>query len=142
MSITMYIPIAVIVLSNVFYHICAKSTPDDLDPFASLTLTYFVGAVISAATYYVIHRGGNIFMELKASNWTSWILGVAIVGLELGNIFMYKAGWDISTGQIVQSSILAVALIAVGFFAYQEQITLTKAAGIVICMVGLYFINK
>ena len=55
---------------------------------------------------------------------------------------MYKAGWNISTGQIVYSSILAICLIIVGCTFYHETITGTKIAGILICMVGLYFINK
>jgi multidrug transporter EmrE-like cation transporter len=30
----------------------------------------------------------------------------------------------------------------VGFFLYKEQLSLSKIAGVVICLVGLYFINK
>ena len=41
-------PIALVVLSNVIYQICAKSIPRDIDPFASLTVTYAVGAIASA----------------------------------------------------------------------------------------------
>ena len=52
-------PIALVVLSNTVYQICAKSVP----------------------------------------------------GLEAGWLFAYKAGWQVSTGFIVQSAILAVVLI-------------------------------
>lgn len=37
-------PLALVVLSNVFYQISAKSVPDAMNPFASLTITYLVGA--------------------------------------------------------------------------------------------------
>lgn len=43
----MYLPVLIVVLSNTFYNICTKSTPEDLNPFASLSITYLVGAVIS-----------------------------------------------------------------------------------------------
>ena len=135
-------PIALIVLSNTFYHICSKSTPEDVNPLASLTVTYLIGAVISGALYFLLNRGGNLFAEYRRMNWTSVVLGLAIVGLECGNLYMYKVGWSISTGQLVQSSILAVILIFVGYFAYQEQITLTKVLGILVCLAGLYLINK
>ena len=142
MNITMFIPIGIIVFSNIFYHICSKSTPDNVNPFASLTVTYLVGAVFSLILYFVIGKGGNLFAEYKNVNWTAFVLGLAIVGLEAGSIYMYKAGWNISTGQLVHSAILAIALIFIGIFFYKEQLTPSKIAGIIICMVGLFFINR
>ena len=52
-------PIALVVLSNVVYQICAKSNPRDIDPLASLTVTYAVGAIASAILYYVTNKGGH-----------------------------------------------------------------------------------
>ena len=69
-------------------------------------------------------------------------MGIAVVGLEAGFLYMYKAGWNVSTGQIISSAILAVVLIFVGYLFYHEAITFQKIIGIAICMVGLYFINK
>jgi len=138
----LYWPIALIVLSNVFYHLCSKSTPTEINPFASLTITYMIGAVFSGVMYFILNKGGNLLREYHNVNWSAFVLGLAIVGLEAGSIYMYKAGWNISTGQLVYSSILAIILILVGHFFYQEAITGTKIAGILICMVGLFFINK
>lgn len=137
----LYWPIALIVLSNVFYHVCSKSTPGDIHPFAALTVTYVVGAVASTILYFALNRGGSLLREYTHLNWSSFVLGLAIVGLEAGSIYMYKVGWNISTGQLVYSSILTVLLILIGYFFYREAITLRKLAGILICLVGLYFIN-
>lgn len=142
MKLSMYLPIALIVFSNIFYHICSKSIPEKLNPFASLTVTYLVGAAVSAILFFIFSKGGNLITELKNINWTTWVLGIAIVGLEAGSIYMYKAGWNISVGQLVHSAILAICLIFVGILFYKEHLTTTKAAGIAICMVGLFFINK
>lgn len=131
-----------IVLSNIFYHISSKSTPENINPFALLTVTYLIGAVISAILYFMLNKNGNLIHEYQHLNWSSLLLGVAIVGLEAGTIYMYKVGWNISTGQLVHSSILAVCLILIGYFFYREALTPTKLLGILICMVGLYFINK
>ena len=137
-----YWPIALIVLANIFYNICSKSIPAEVNPLASLTVTYLIGAAVSAGLYFALNRGGDLLREYRHLNWSSFVLGLAIVGLEAGSIYMYKAGWNISTGQLVYSSILAVALICIGYFFYHETITGTKLAGILICMVGLFFINK
>lgn len=135
-------PIALVVLANTVYQVCAKSVPDTMNPLASLTITYAVGAVFSLALYLLLNRGGNLLREYSRVNWAPFVLGLAIVGLEVGFIYAYKAGWTVSTASIVQSAFLAVALIAVGFLLYREAITWNKVVGIVICLIGLAFINK
>lgn len=137
-----YWPIALIVVSNIFYHVCSKSTPQAINPFAGLTVTYLVGACVSAVIYFITDRGGGVLVQLRQMNWTTFVLGLAIVGLEAGSVYMYKAGWAISTGQLVHSAILAICLIFVGRIFYGESLSLTKILGIAVCVVGLYLINR
>lgn len=142
MSFSMIWPIALIVLSNVFYNICSKETPSAIDPFAALTVTYIIGAVMSLVLYLTVNKGGDLIQEYKIINWSSFVLGISIVGLEAGSIYMYKAGWNISSGQIVHSIILAICLVIVGALIYHETITTTKVIGIVVCMFGLFLMNS
>ena len=134
-------PIALVVLSNTAYQICAKSAPTDMHPLAALTVTYLVGLVVSAAMYFLLNRDGSLLREYARLNWAPVALGVVIVGLEIGSIYAYKAGWPVSAFSIVQSAILGIALIFVGFLLYREAITWNKALGILLCLVGLGFIN-
>ncbi len=134
-------PIALVILSNVVYQICAKSVPKEINPFASLTVTYIVGALASAILYFVLERNGNLIKEYNKLNWAPFVLGIVIVGLETGWIYAYKAGWQVSTGFIVQSAVLAVMLLVVGFFLYHEAFTWNKVVGVIICLIGLVFIN-
>lgn len=135
-------PIAVIVLSNIFYNVCSKETPGGINPFAALTVTYVTGAVVSCVLYFVLNQGGNLLREYGSLNWSSFVLGLAVVGLEAGSIYMYQAGWNISSGQIVYSIILAICLIFVGVLAYHETISATKIVGVLVCILGLYLINR
>ena len=134
-------PIALVVASNVLYQICAKSVPEDMDPFASLTVTYLVGAVCSCILYFAMNRGGSLFREYSRLNWAPVVLGLVIVGLEVGFIFAYKAGWQVSVASIVQSAFLAAALLAVGHLLYREPLTWNKLVGILVCLAGLVLIN-
>lgn len=135
-------PIALVIFSNILYQICAKSVPDTMNPFASLTITYLVGAIISLILYFALNKDANLIREYSRANWAPFVLGIVIVGLEVGFIYAYKAGWPVSTAAIVQSSFLAVALIFVGLALYHEAITWNKVVGVAICLVGLGFINK
>ena len=134
-------PMALVVVSNIFYQICTKSVSKEIDPYASLIVTYLVGAAASAVLYFTLGSGGNLIKEYGKLNWVSFVLGIVIVGLEAGWIYAYKAGWQVSTGFIVQSAFLAAALLVVGFFLYHESLTWNKLVGVAICLIGLVFIN-
>ncbi len=134
-------PIALVVLSNTVYQMCAKGVPAEVSPFASLTVTYLVGALVTAILHFVTHPGENLIRQVAQMNWAPYVLGLVIVGLEVGWIYAYQAGWQVSTGSIVQAAFLAVMLILVGALVYREPITWNKIVGIVICLVGLVFIN-
>ena len=55
---------------------------------------------------------------------------------------MYKVGWEISVGNIVQAIFLALALLVVGILIYHESLTANKVIGIVACLVGIFFLNR
>ena len=135
-------PLLLVVASNTFYQLCAKSVPAELNPFASLTITYIVSAIASLLMFFIFRNGSTLAEEYKQLNWSSFLLGVVLVGLEAGCIFAYKNGWAVNSFQVVQGALLGVVLIFVGKLVFAEQITASKLVGIVICLVGLYFINK
>ena len=134
-------PIALVVLSNTLYQVCAKSVPGGMNPLASLTVTYLVGTIISCVLYFILNRDANLLREIRLTNWAPIVLGIVIVGLEVGFIYAFRAGWQISMAQIVSSSVLAVILIFVGYLLYHEAITWNKIVGIIICLTGLVLIN-
>lgn len=145
-----YFPILLIIASNVLYHICAKSVPLQMNPMVSLMITYLVAGSLTLFMFFLMPQlftmdkklDISLMGQLKQANWAPYILGFVIVGLELGNILMYRVGWDISLGSLVSNISLAVLLLAIGFFFYKEAISTSQAFGIGLCIVGLIFINK
>ena len=134
-------PVLIVVLSNTFYNICTKSTPSNVNAFGTLMLTYITAAILTGVIFLFLVKPENAIFELSKVNWTSIVLGIAIVGLELGYIFMYRAGWKVSSGALVANICLAIALIFVGAILYGENITVKQVLGIFICIVGLFLIN-
>ena len=134
-------PIALVVLSNTLYQICAKSVPEGMNPLASLTVTYLIGAAVSCVMYYILNRDANLFREIRLTNWAPVVLGIVVVGLEVGFIYAFRAGWQVSVTQIVSSAVVTVILIFVGYLLYHEAITWNKIVGIIICLAGLVLIN-
>ena len=135
-------PIALVVLSNTLYQICAKSIPETVNPIASLTITYLTAAAASVVLYCVLNRDVNLVQQWRQINWASIVLGLVLVGLEAGFIYAYKAGWQVSTAATVQSAFLAILLLAVGVALYHEAITWNKIVGVAVCLIGLAILNK
>ena len=142
MSLAMFWPILLVVVADIAYQICAKSIPPTIHPLASLSVTYAVGALVSVTLYFLLNRGGNLVREYAHLNWTAFALGVALVGLEFGSIYIYKVGWAVSTGPLVKNICVMVAMVLLGALVYREAITPTKLLGIIICLIGVSLINK
>lgn len=134
-------PLVLIVVSNTVYHITAKQTPGNANPFLSLTVTYLVGAAVTFTGYMVTPHGKGLLQNLSQLNWTSYVLGLCIIGLEAGYIYLYRAGWKISVGSLVANVFLAVLLIAAGALFYKENLGLKQMIGIGLCIAGLVLIN-
>lgn len=79
-------PIALVVISNIVYQICAKSVPKGMDPMASMTVTYLVGAVCSAAMYFFMNKNGSLLQEYSKMN-----LAPALITYH--NLIMYIQIW-------------------------------------------------
>ena len=134
-------PLMLIVVSNCFYNICTKSTPENMNAFGALTVTYLIGAVLSSILFVSSVGPARVIPEMQKVNWTSFVLGLSILGLEAGYVFLYRAGWKVSNGALTANICLAIALLVIGFLLYKETISLRQVWGIVVCGIGLFLIN-
>ena len=134
-------PILIVIASNTFYNICMKSTPSDVNPFAALMVTYIVSVIITAIIFVFMAKPEHIGSELSKVNWVSVILAFALVGLEVGYVFVYRAGWQVSNATVVANIGLACVLIIVGYLLYKENVSIRQILGIIVCMIGLILIN-
>ena len=135
-------PILIVVAANTVYNICAKQTPEALNPFFSLIITYGVAMLFSAIMFFVSAEDKSLTAELSKTNWASYILGMCIVFLEFGMIYVYRVGWNISTATLVSNISLAVILLVVGLLCYKENISARQLIGIVICGAGLVLVSR
>ncbi len=139
---TYFWPIAMIVFSSLGYQIVQKSTPDYINPLVSLIITYISAAFICCCVYPFFKGAGGIVSELRAANWASYALGLAIFGFDLGFLYAYRVGWEVSKLTLFTNSIVLILLIPLGMFVYQEKITLINALGLVMCLIGVVLISQ
>ena len=135
-------PVLVVVGANTLYHTCAKSTPGEISPFASLALTYLIAGVVSVAMFFLTSEQKNIFQEMTKANWATYALSASIVFLEFGYICVYRAGWPVSVASLVCNLTVCCILLFVGMLLYKEAISARQLLGVVVCGIGLFLVSK
>lgn len=136
-----YGAVLLVVVSNVLYHIAAKSTPTNINPIVSLIITYFTAAVFCLLMLPFYPNSEGIAASLKKINWASFALGITVVGLELGFLLAYKAGWNISLAQLCSNVLVSILLIPIGLMFFQDKLTLVNIVGIVLCFGGFILVS-
>lgn len=136
-----YSAIALTIVSNVIYHIVQRVTPEKIPPLLTLGVTYATSTVLCFLLMPFFSLPGGWSGALKKINWTSFALGFAILGLELGFLLAYRIGWTVSTSALVSNVVVAILLLPIGALLFKEQLKPVNAIGILVCLIGLVMVN-
>lgn len=134
-------PLFLIIGSNFVYQSCSKSSARGANPFAVLTVVYIIAALASFALYFITGRGTSFIDNVKVMNWANYLMGLAIIGLEGGFLYLYRLGWSISVGPIMSYTGVALGLLVIGMIFYGEHITLRQVLGTLLCLGGIALIS-
>ena len=130
------------IVTTVGYHLVMKLTPAAVNPLLSLAASYTLGAAVFLACYALAPDAPPLREALKPLNWTVFALAAMVVGLDVGFLMLYRSGFDVSLGQIVTQSAAALVLLIAGVALFREKINLANLAGVALCVVGFWLINR
>ena len=130
------------IVATVGYHLVLKVTPANVNPILSLAATYLVVAVALSTVYLLTPTATPAREAVKLLNWTVFALAAAIIFLDVGFLMLYRSGFDVSVGQLVTQSAAALLLLGLGVVLFRERLNLANLAGIALCVVGLWLINR
>jgi uncharacterized membrane protein len=136
-----WLAIALTIVSNIFYHIFQKVTPQDANPALALAVSYFVAALLCLALLLLFPLKEGLRNSLGQLNWASIGLAFTLVGLELGFLLAYRAGWSINLAGLASNATVSVLLIPIGLVFFREHLTRTNAVGVALAIVGLILMN-
>ncbi|MBD3878086.1 MAG: hypothetical protein SR1Q5_00145 [Quinella sp. 1Q5] len=136
-----FLPITVAVFANMLYHIASKSIlPTEQNAFMGLVVNYATALLASAILFFMTPHE-KILVEAARSNWACVLMGLAITGVEVSFVMIYRAGGKLSTAALVVNILIALAMLAVGGFFYHEQITAQKIFGAILCIAGVVMLS-
>ena len=131
-------PLLLVVLSGVGYQVGLKEVSGIGDPMISLMVTYLAASAVSFVIYFFQSLGKESFLRgVLSVNLSAIGLGLAIVGIEVGTLFMYRAGWAVNVAFVVANSLIVAALMLTGFLLYKEKLTLRQLIGVGISLAGI-----
>lgn len=136
-----YSSVLIAVISTMLYHITIKFTPAGANPALSLLVTYLTAALLCVILLFFMPLKSGFIQGLKQLNWASVGLAFALVGLEVGFILVYRAGWNISVAAIVVNVGVAVLLVPLGLLLFREKLSPVNLIGILISIAGLVMVN-
>lgn len=136
-----WIAISVTILSNIFYHIIQKVTPQQANPVLSLAISYFAAGLICIALLPVFPLKEGLREGVRQLNWTTIALAFTLVGLEIGFLLAYRAGWTISLAGLFSNSAVAVMLLPVGYLLFRDRLSGLNMLGVLVAIVGLVLMN-
>jgi len=141
-KIVTFVPLLLAVCGGVVYHLAAKSIPKSIDPSAAL-IGLYATALAGAVVTYAVLRSGPVTPRLDAY----WHPTIAAVGLgaliiELGFLLAYRGAWPVSTASVIANALVAVFLVPLGVVVFREPITLERAIGVVLCLLGVTLLQR
>jgi multidrug transporter EmrE-like cation transporter len=142
---TLWLSLAIV--ATVAYHLVFKLTPATVNPFLSLFVTYSLVALVFLGVLVVTGAGpgGSAFDwrgEFTRLNWTAVALALAIVGLDIGFLMLYRSGFEVSLGAIVTQTAAGVLLVIAGAAFFRESLSLTNLIGVGLCVLGLWLVHR
>lgn len=136
-----YLTLGLTVIATVVYHVAQKSTPAGAHPILALTVTYGVATLVCLALMVVVPLRKGLGESFRDLNWASYALAFAVVGIEIGYLLAYRAGWAISLADIASNSAVGLLLLPIGLLVFRERVSAVNLAGVGVCLLGLVLLN-
>lgn len=134
-------PLVLAVCAAVPYHICLKSMPDKVNPLAALAIAYLVASLSCIIISMIGAQKIDWIQSVKEMKWLGFALGLAILGVELGFLLSYRAGWHVNAASVTFNAMVGIVMIGVGYLFFKEHLTWINFSGILFCLTGIFLIT-
>src|SRR3954469_18349680 len=140
--LSLFGPLLLVVCGSLVYHVAAKSVPKTLEPFGALVGVYATALAASLVAYGLARKG--VVPPHVANLWhpTVAAVGIGALMIELGFLLTYRAAWPVSIASVMLNGAVAVLLLPIGALFFREAITASRAAGVALCLIGLWLLQR
>lgn len=138
-DIMFYASALVAVVSVAGYHLSIKAQSPTVNPFLPLAAAYFIAFFVCVAGLFIWSEGSRSLTALRPN--VVW-LALSVVGIEVGFLLAYRAGWNVGYAALLVNVCSTLVLLPVALFYFKDQLGLQKITGIVLSLAGLALLIK
>lgn len=129
------------VISIAVYHLFQKSISPTIHPIITLIISYSISLAFCFFLILFFPLKKDIVTELKQANWATYLLGIAIFGIELGYLLAYRSGGKLSLVNPISMTASTILITSAGILFFRESMTSVKIMGIIFCVLGVALLN-
>jgi drug/metabolite transporter (DMT)-like permease len=132
--------IGLIVASLVGYQLAQRTMPTGANPFIVIAIAYFLGIIACALLAPGVGKPIGLADAALLRHWPVWVLAGSVVGIEVGYLLAYRAGWPLATTTGITYTATMVLLAIIGAAYFSEGISPRRAAGVVLAIGGVWLL--
>ncbi len=123
------------------YQYFVKQIPTSINPLVSVIGIYIAVLAFSIVLLPFFLSEGELVKEVKQLNWIQLAIAGSVFMIELGFLFMFRYGWNLSTGNLITGVIVNIALLGIGIMILGEKISFINAIGVGISILGVALVS-
>ncbi|MFN0123304.1 MAG: hypothetical protein ACKV2V_22605 [Blastocatellia bacterium] len=138
------LPLLLTIAGGLIYHLGSKGVPRDLNPFAGIIAAYLTGIMLCAIAWLSMAGHESLTWPTISAPavWAVLGIGLGAAMIELGFLLTYRAGWSLGETSILVNAGVAALLVPAGLLLFRESFSISKAAGLLCCLLGLFLLAR
>ena len=136
-----YWPFLLAIGAYVGYQTALKAARPEVNILGLLMFAYVVSFACAGLLWWRNQDLGVNKLEFRDFAIAAGI-GASIVGIEFGFATAFRQGWPLNTAGAIVNVAAALVVVPIGYMLFAEQLTWTKALGLLLCCGGLVLLAQ
>ena len=136
-----YLSALIAITGAVGYQYFVKQIPTSINPIVSVIGIYIAVLAFSIVLLPFFLSEGELMKEVKQLNWIQLAIAGSVFMMELGFLFMFRYGWNLSTGYLITGVIINIALLGISIMILGEKLNFINAIGVGISILGVALVS-
>ena len=128
-----------VIASGIVYHLAQKLAVAPT-PWLMLSIAYTTALALTIGL--AIANGDATRLPTRGEWIGGLLIGLAAFGIEAGFFYIYRSGWPLASASVIASVSVTAILAIVGIVAFGEQMTASRAVGLVLAASGATLIVR
>jgi len=134
------VPIGLIIAAQVGYQLAQRAMPASANPFTVIAIAYLLGIIACSVQAPGVGRPIGLIDAGLLRHWPIWGLAGSVVGIELGYLLAYRAGWALATTTGIGYTATMVLVAVIGATCFAEGMSARRAAGLFLAIGAVWLL--